>query len=393
MFQKRFLLPSLIALVLSACGSQSNNSNTFSFDSDDKSFLYGLFQHEYLWSDRIDTEVDTSAFTDPNNMIDALRVYPPDRWSFALNQEQFDAMINQKTAGFGIGFTPALEIFFVRIGSPAYGKLYRGDKIILVNGESATSSSIVQASQNHNRATTFSVLRNGNMIDVSVTPKAYRYSVTESKIINHNHHKIGYLRYDGFDENSVTEIEEDFSKFKAAGIDELVVDLRYNGGGTLAATSAFLDNIISSHPNERQLYLDWNDNNKDKNSEYFFEEASLQDGNELNMRRIFFLVTADSASASEAAINALVPYLGRRNVVTIGARTHGKPVGMEGRVYKDYMYFLVNFYVRNNAGETTSFDGIAPTCRATDDIGHRMGDTQEAMLATALYYIDHGRCP
>jgi hypothetical protein len=118
----------------------------------------------------------------------------------------------------------------------------------------------------------------------------------------------------------------------------------------------------------------------------------MQDGNELSMQRVFFLTTKGSASASEAVISALVPYLGADNIITVGDDTHGKPVGMSGSVYGINYYFLINFFVRNNAGDTTSFNGIPTTCIAEDDLTHLMGDENETMLKTALYYIENGSC-
>ena len=71
---------------------------------------------------------------------------------------------------------------------------------------------------------------------------------------------------------------------------------------------------------------------------------------------------------------------------------HGENVGMRGGTYGDNIYFLVNLFVRNNAEESTSFDGIPATCVAEDDITKRMGDVEEKMLATALYFMDNGVC-
>jgi len=110
------------------------------------------------------------------------------------------------------------------------------------------------------------------------------------------------------------------------------------------------------------------------------------------MHRVFFLVTKSSASASEAVISALAPYFGADNIISVGDDTHGKPVGMSGKVYEQNYYFLINFFVRNNAGDTTSFDGIPTTCTAEDDLAHMMGDENESMLNTALYYIENGSC-
>ena len=192
-----------------------------------------------------------------------------------------------------------------------------------------------------------------------------------------------------FTSTSYLEYEAEFTKFKAAGITDLIVDLRYNGGGSVEAASGLLDNFVRNHEGEQQVTLDWNVNNKSKNTSYTFDS---DEKNDLDMSRVIFLVTKNSASASELVISALNPYLGDANVVTIGDYTHGKPVGMGGRVFESNYYFLINFYVKNSADEVTSLNGIAPTCPAKDDITHLMGDPEELMLKTALHYIDTGNC-
>ncbi len=393
MFKKTSLLLPIFILILTACGSGSGNGATQGFSSAEKSFLYGLFKSEYLWYDQVPDNVDTSTFSDPQQMVNTLRVNPPDRWSTMLTMDQYHQFANQQTAGFGFGYTPSFDIFLVRIDAPAYSKLLRGDRIVLLNGESVTTTLIAQASRNLGVPATFTVERNGSLVDVTVTPDIYTFHVTRDRVIDRNSTKIGYLRYDSFTESSVAELETRFTALKNAGIDELVIDLRYNGGGDLSVASALLDNISATHPGQRQFYLDWNANYQQNNTDYRFENAALQDGNELNLPRIFFLVTANTASASEAVINALVPYLGSANIIRVGENTHGKPVGMRGRTYGDHIYFLINFYVRNNAGATTGFSGISPTCHAVDDISHIMGDENETMLAAAIYYIENGQCP
>ena len=283
-------------------------------------------------------------------------------------------------------------IYLVRINAPAYGLLFRGDQILEINGEAVTESLLSQASNNLNTPTTFTVLRNGTHLDVTVTPGEYIFNVSLGKIITQGTQKVGYLRYDSFTESSVAEFESIFTLFHNEDIDELVIDLRYNGGGSVVIASALLDNVTNAYASQRQMYLDWNANYQQYNSSYTFEDADMQDGNELNMKRVFFLTTKGSASASEAVINALVPYLGDNNIINIGNFTRGKPVGMTGRVYSTNYYFLINFFVKNNAGDTTSFEGISPTCLAEDDITHIMGDENETMLKTALHYIETGLC-
>lgn len=393
----------LSVFILNACGSSgtsssenntTENNTTESFTLNEKQFLHHLFLTEYLWYDQVTSNVDYTVFSTPQSMINELKVMPPDLWSFSITKQQYEDFANQKTIGFGFGYeSENFTIYLVRIDAPAYGKLFRGDRILEINGMPATPTRISEASQNVNAETTFTLLRESQEIEVSVTSKAYNFKVSLGKVIQQDNQKIGYLRYDSFTESSVTEFENIFTTFKSENIDELVIDLRYNGGGSIATTSALLDNISNVYPGRRQLLLDWNANYQQNNDSYYFEDALFQDGNELNMQRVFFLVTQSSASASEALISALVPYLGASNIITIGEDTHGKPVGMAGRNYDDNYYFLINFIVRNASGDSTSFDGIPATCFAEDDLTHLLGDADERMLKAALSYIYTGVCP
>lgn len=382
-----------LSFLFNACGSGASSDKAVqTFSQGEKEFLHTLFLTEYLWYDQVAQTVDYTLFSQSQEMIDALRINPPDHWSFTMTQQEYEDTNNQKTSGFGFGYTSDFFIYLVRINSPAYNKLYRGDQILEINGEAVTELLITQASQNLNTPATFTLLRDGTPIDVSVTPSEYSFNVSLGKTLIHEDKKVGYLRYDAFTESSVAEFEQIFSTFYTQHINELVIDLRYNGGGSIVTASVLLDNISNAYAGQRQMYLDWNENYKHNNASYTFEDADLQDGNELTMKRVFFLTTKDSASASEAVINALKPYLGDANVITIGDNTHGKPVGMSGRTYGLNYYFLINFFVRNNAEQSTSFDGIPATCYAQDDITHQLGDAEETMLKTALVYMTTGVC-
>lgn len=383
-----------IALFFNSCGSSASSDEEVQvFSLDEKAFLHTLFLTQYFWFDQVAENVDYTQFTQPQEMINALRIDPPDKWSFTMTQQEYEDYTNQKTTGFGFGYTDDFFIYLVRISSPAYGKLFRGDQILEINAEAASQPLIDQASQNLNVPTVFTLLRNGKQLDVTVTPSEYSFNVSLGKIITQGSKKVGYLRYDSFTESSAAEFESIFTTFSNEKINELVIDMRYNGGGSIVTASALLDNITNAYASQRQMYLDWNENYQQNNAEYTFEDAIMQDGNELTMKRVFFLTTKSSASASEAVINALVPYLGASNVVTVGDDTHGKPVGMSGRTYGLNYYFLINFFVKNNADTSTSFDGIPATCIAEDDITHVMGDENETMLSTALYYIQNNACP
>lgn len=409
----KILVPTLMILMMlmNACGSNNlgdkikptvtpeptatpeptSSPHPITYTDQEKLFVHRLFLSGYLWNKQVEKNVDFSLIRSAQAMINILRV-PSDRWSSSLTSQQYENFANQKTVGFGFGFTSDFDIYFVRIGAPAYNKLFRGDKILKINGKEVSSQSIANARKNTGTLTSFTVLRDNLEVQVNIAASQYTFKVSLGKIIEKNSKKIGYLRYDSFTESSVTEFEKIFTTFKAANISELIIDLRYNGGGSIGVASILLDNITNAYPEQRQVYLDWNEDSQDENTEYTFASTDLQDGNELNMNRVVFLVTKNSASASELVISALKPYLGEESIITIGTNTHGKPVGMSGSIYGNNIYFLINFIVRNNLANTTSFNGITPTCTAKDDIAHKMGDENETMLSTALYYIENDTC-
>ena len=392
----KILISSILILMtfLTSCGSNSQKDvSKKDFSLDEKKFVHNLFLTEYLWYDQVSQNIDYGPINTPQSLMNTLRVTPTDKWSFTMTQKEYENFVNQKTVGFGFGYSQDFTLFMVRIDAPAYKKLFRGDKILEVNGEAVTQERIAKASSQEGQEAVFIVLRDTQELTIRITPSNYTFKVSLGKVIQHDGKNIGYLRYDSFTESSVKEFEEIFTTFKNESISELVIDLRYNGGGSIAAAGILLDNITNAHPEKRQVYLDWNANAKNKNSTYTFESVDLQDGNELTMQRVVFLVTKNSASASELVISALKPYLGASNVITIGTQTHGKPVGMSGKVYANNYYFLINFIVRNNNNETTSFDGIPVTCTSDDNLAYHRGDKSEPMLATALHYIDNNVCP
>ena len=386
----------LSLLFLYGCGGGESQTvvSASNFSASEKAFVYNLFKSEYLWYDQVSDSVDYNRYNDPKSMVNALRVNPPDRWSFTITKSQYETFVNQETSGFGFGYRSDFLVYLVRIDSPSWNKLRRGDKIVRINGEEVSTTLIHDAARNLGVSSTFTVERNGTLIEVDIVPQVYTYKVTLPLVHTIDGIKIGYLRYDSFSGASVEEIERAFTQFKNEKVDELVIDLRYNGGGAVSVASILLDNITNRYPSQTQFYLDWNDNYKRNNENYRFENRDEQEGNELSMSRVFFLVTQNSASASELVISALKPYLGDANVITIGEHTHGKNVGMRGRSYQgsDNYYFLINFYVRNSDGITTGTEGIPPVCDATDDISRLRGDPEETMFKTAIHYIRTGSC-
>jgi C-terminal processing protease CtpA/Prc len=392
---KRFLGIAVVGLTILVCGCSDGNrasNNDTSFTASDKAYLFTLFQTEYLWYDEVNTSADVSSFDTPQEMIDALRS-PRDRWSFAIDKKTYENYAAQSYEGFGIVYDAlTFRIRYVLLGSPAQGKLFRGDVITQINNQPVTAENLKKAASRLGETATFVVSRKGEAVEVNVVPDVYKRKAVDLKIIVSGEKNIGYLRYDAFTEDSYNELENAFDIFKMARIDALVVDLRYNSGGLITIASLLLDNITNRFPGRPQMHLVWNDKQRDHDETYRFEDAEEQDGNELSLERVYFLTSYTTASAAEDVIWALVPYLGRENVVVVGERTRGKNVGMRGKAHGDYYYFLINFYVWNADNETFDDEGIEPTCFAEDDIEHQLGDPQERLLSTALFYMETGRC-
>ncbi len=393
----------VIAIIFASCGSGSGdsdgfptqgvvtnttNSATATFGSSDKSFLSYLFENEYLWYDKIDTNIDTTTFDKPMDMIESLRYRIYDRWSYAETFQEYEDFANQKSTGsFGFYYDEDFKVLNIILDSPAdKAGLLRGDIMTHINDTDISNEVLIKAKSNLDIVSKFRVIRDNRVLELNIAPSIYTFKVTKYQILNMNSKKIGLLRYDQFTSSSITEIDKAFTYFKANNIDELIIDLRYNGGGSLATTSVLLDKIAGlSNDKSLQFYLNFNDKLISKDESYYFEK----DSNSLDMKRVFFLTTSNSASASEVTINSLKPYI---DVKLIGSTTHGKPVGMSGRSYGNYIYWLINFTILNAVDDGEFYDGISVDCEANDDFDYPRDNINEDMLEEALYYIEYNSC-
>jgi C-terminal peptidase prc len=387
----RYIFFSIILVIFIGCGGNS-------FDTDFREYLYKLFTTEYFWANKVDKDVDYSKFKTPNEMVKALRYKPIDRWSMVITKEENDNFLNQKSTGFGFAYMPYEDnetqiVTFVRIGSPANrAKLKRGDIIESINNKKATLLNIKRASINKGVTSIFRVYRASidKYIDINITSSEYNFKVTKASIVKTiDNQRVGYMRFDSFTATATQEIDSAFDYFKDKNIRKLVIDLRYNGGGSIVTASILLDKLIRDQDDNIQFKLSWNDDFQKNNQVAKFET----DENSLDLDTIIFLTTKITASASEAVINALRPYMGE-NIVIVGSKTYGKPVGMTGKSDRFYIYYLVNFVIKNADEFYDYFDGLDVTdgCNALDDLTHQLGDPNEEMLKKALFYIDNKHC-
>jgi C-terminal processing protease CtpA/Prc len=411
---KRFFIATAILLSIISCGSQdrldsgdyisgssdtttpmpTESTQTGSFSIEEKSFLYNLFLTDYFWAEYTPQNFDTSPYNDPQSMINDLKYSPLDRWSVVITNEQFNAFSEQSS--FGFGFYPIYDIngnllvSNIEINSPAdKAGIKRGDIIQTINGEVATEELFYSIQDERGKIGVFGINRSGQSLTIAVAVQYYSYKVSSGSIVNSiGGESVGYLRFDSFTDNATNELEPIFTLFKQAEITKLVIDMRYNGGGLINTASILLDKLVRDKDEQIQFSTIWNSSYSYKNEIYRFET----DINSLDLKQVVFLVTEDSASASELVINSLsTSYLGI-DVILVGSTTHGKPVGMSGALFGNNIYYLINFALANGDGFYNYFNGLPVNCPVADDFTHEQGDVNEAMLKKALYYIDNGSC-
>ncbi len=365
------------------------DGNSTVFDTKQKEFLYDLFKTQYLWYEQV-PEVDYTPYNTPQDMIDALKYSAYDRWSFSMTMQEFEDISTQTAQGSGCYYFSYYDykyVIFTRIDSPCdKAGIKRGDLITKINGYYINDERLTYMEENLDTQSRLTVIRGSEVLDINVTPSKYTYKASKYKIFTReNNVKVAHMIFNEFTYASADEIDEAFTYFKQNGVDELILDLRYNNGGLLATASILMDKIAGSNQDKVQMHLKWNDKNRDKDSYYHFEK----DENTLDINRIFVLTTANTASASEVVINGLKPYM---DVKLIGSKTHGKPVGMRGSLNQGLIYWLINLSIYNADGIGDFYGGIDVDCFANDNINYERNDENGSMLGSALYYIDNEKC-
>ena len=199
--------------------------------------------------------------------------------------------------------------------------------------------------------------------------------------------KFGYFSFNSF-LGDTTEIYNEFSRifnrFAAANIDDVVVDLRYNGGGYVSVSEKLANYLASSSANGGLMMAQkYNDKYTQYNSVSYFRKLGF-----LNLSRIFFIVSNSTASASELLINNLRPYM---HVELVGpSKTYGKPVGCFPIPVGDWYIFPVSFRTTNKNNEGNYFNGLAINNQVADGLDKNWGDLSESAFASTVNYIVNG---
>jgi C-terminal processing protease CtpA/Prc len=354
----------------------------------------------YLWYREMPA-VNASSFSSPEAYLDAVRFRPVDNtFSYIASAAATNAFYSDSQF-IGFGFSTSVSGTEMRVlqvfpESPASeARLARGDRILEIDGrqvadliasgliggafgasEIGVSSEVLVRSRTGGEHRERMTKRLVTIPTVSVTA-AYEL----------DGRRVGYVFFRNFVEPSNAALDEAFATLGAAGVSELVLDLRYNGGG-LVDVAVHLGSLIGGALTAGQPFATFSHNDRQafRNETLRFESLESPP---LALSRVVAVTTRSSASASELVINALKPFM---PVAVIGDATYGKPVGQYQFEFCSKVLAPVSFSLRNANDEGDFFGGIPATCLAADDIEHDLGDPAEASLAEALHFIRHGSC-
>lgn len=405
-------------------------------------FVWSAMHDYYLWNSSIPALTNfnylnnkdslnlfLNKYTDTNKLFnDLLYQYSVvDKWSFIVNDysiiENWIAGIS-KTMGYDFQLyllnSTSTDIFgvirYVYPGSPAEkAGLKRGDIFIKIDGTQLSTTNYQALIAKESFALSLATLSNGNTTLVPSTTTSVMTAVEMqedpiylSKVLTVNGAKVGYLVYNGFTADYDLKLNTVMQQFKAAGISKIIVDLRYNGGGsvqtatylasmiyTTDATKVFSKSVYNSILQQYFIQQYGADALLNKFSSSIASTSTTAQTaiTSLNLSDIFFIVSKETASASELLINGLKPYM---NVTVVGTNTYGKYVGSftvkdydsAGKLVTSHKWALqpITVKIANSVGVTDYVSGLAPDLTAKEDVGNLLpfGDENELLLKACL---------
>jgi hypothetical protein len=327
-----------------------------------------------------------------------------------------------------------LRIEYVYPGSPAgVAGIKRSDEITSINGSTSisydapgygsgtsTNLNFVSNAIYNSQTLTMTLLRtDGSTYSVTINIGNYNVNpvLKDTIFTETNGKKLGYVVFNSFVSGTVADpiLDPIFSNFAAQGITDLVVDLRYNGGGYVS-TAEHIDNLIVPQAQSGSLMYNtyynsnlvggkdpllhnqWRSGSPDYN--YGQLDFSVA-GNVVNfskigslaVSRVFFIITGQTASASELTINNLRPEM---NVQFVGETSYGKPVGFFDIDINKYIMYTPEFSVQNSAGQGGYYGGFTPGTSSYpgvndyDDLTKNWGDPTEGLLSDILSFVNTG---
>ena len=415
-------------------GTGTGTGATTATNSTVNSWILENMRDYYYWNTKIPATPDLTQTPDKffNSLLyDYSNTANQQRDRFSWIQEsaaELTASLNGETKTTGIDFTLVRAsststdvvgvITYVLPGSPAdRAGLKRNTMFYSVNGINLTTDQSVlnKAFADESTTQTYGIanVQNGTIVKgtttVAVTPVVFQENpVYKDSVYTDGSRKIAYLMYNQFvpgpNGSSVAtydnQIDAIFSKFKAQGANELILDLRYNGGGSVASSVKLASLIVKGLNNQPKVPFARREYNSvlteaiksSQGADFFndyFQVKANNIGNQLS--RVYVVTTRRTASASELVINGLRPFM---TVNTIGTTSYGKNVGSITITDKENPKNLwgmqpIVFRSFNKNNESDYWNGFTPTVEVTEPYGALvpLGDLRDPLLATAVNHM------
>lgn len=387
-------------------------------------FIYQAMNYFYYWQKDVPELVDNrfsnekeytsflQSFDGPEALFNHLK-HNNDRFSLITDdyvtlEKQLNSISLSNGMKFGLGRISSTDsdVFgYVRYVLPdtdaAQKGVKRSDLFTHVDGSQLTIDNYESLLFSNKSSYTISLatIANLTVLPTGTTVTLNNSELTEkelylTKVIDHNNKKVGYIMYNGFSSNQENDLINAFSDFASQQVDELVVDLRYNPGGSVATSQLLAGLIAGEHAGKVFGRMEYNSKLSGNNREIDIIDSNIR----LGLSRVIFLVTSSSASASEMIINGLSPHM---DVVLIGNKTYGKNVG--SFIVHDYIkntnaknpnhtwaLLPITFGIVNSEGFGNYADGFYPNIELNENLENLgvLGNVDEPLLQKALDYID-----
>lgn len=392
----------------------------------EKLWVRAYIDEAYLWYDKVpNINASLAAYSNEGDVYGSLDNYfsaltvdalVEDKFSFTFPTKQWkDLSISGISVGYGIEFSiisrtvpRVLRIAYVEPGSVAAAAgLRRGDQVVAVNGfdindPTQVGVDAINAGVFPSRAgsNSFTFSRSGGLLaTVSLTAGNVTSTPVPTTLVqNVGGARIGYLVFNDHIRTAEQQLVNSFNTFAAQGINDLVIDLRYNSGGFLflASQVAYMVAGPARTANKTFERLQYNSkraaesNSQNSLTPFFNVTTGSQALPSLNLSRVYVLAGPNTCSASEAIVNGLRGVGVQVNI--IGGTTCGKPHGFTARDNCGVSYFPIEFKGVNDVGFGDYEAGFAPTCAAADDFSRQLGDPNEGLFAAAMFHRANGTC-
>lgn len=402
----------VLALLMFACDKDKDGPNPALSAADQvKKAIFDSMKEWYFWENKLPSSFDAAKFETNADVLNALVFKDLDRWSYLTTRAEFDAAFTGQVSGahgFSFAFDSQERLFiaFVFDSGPAgLDGWKRGWEILEVNNKPISQYKTSTGSYSFDLGANTPGVTNSfkfRLPDGTETTRTIQKAAFQSNSVLHRDvyeigsKKVGYWVYQSFRATAgltptrSQEVDDTFTFFQNQGINELVIDLRYNGGGSVAVTEQILNYIAPASATGRVMYT----NKHNANKFDFNRTVNFSKKGSLNLNRVIFITSRGSASASELLINCLNPYM---DLVLIGDRTYGKPVGsfpLSGynRVLSSNNVELVpiTFAIANSEGNAEYFEGFPVNFAVNDNPSQNWGSLEEDRFKAALSFIESG---